>query len=197
MSENTSTTPNHANYQASTAKARETVEKTVKAGQAATEKAAKAAKETAEKAYTAGSQALAKAYDQAAGVTKDTIAKTFPQAAASFEALTGFQRANLEAFVAAGSTAMRAVEEFSQQMLAYNTKAMEDGFANTERLLACKNMPEALETHTQCTMAQMQAALAHSSKMADLALKLAGDVAEPVQTRMAQAAEMMGKPLAA
>ena len=46
MSENTSTTPNHANYQASTAKARETVEKTVKAGQAATEKAAKAAKET-------------------------------------------------------------------------------------------------------------------------------------------------------
>ena len=194
MSENTSTTPN---YQASTAKARETVEKTVKAGQAATEKAAKAAKETAEKAYSAGTQALAKAYDQAAGVAKDTIGKTFPHAAAPFEAFAGFQRANIEALVAAGSTAMRGVEEISQQVLAFNTKAMEDGFANTEKLLACKSMPEALETHTQCAMAQMQSALAHGSKLADLALKVVGDVAEPMQTRMAQAAEMMGKPLPA
>jgi phasin family protein len=194
MSESTNTTPN---YQASTAKARETVEKTVKAGQAATEKAAKAAKETAEKAYTAGTQALSKAYDQAAGVTKDTIVKTFPQAAASFEAFAGFQRANIEALVAAGSTAMRGVEEISQQVLAYNTKAMEDGFANTEKLLGCKSMPEALETQTQCAMAQMQSALAHGSKLADLTLKLAGEVAEPVQARVAQAAEMMGKPLTA
>lgn len=194
MTDSTNTNPN---YEASTAKARETVEKTVKAGQAATEKAAKAAKETAEKAFAVGTQTLAKAYEQAAGVAKDTIMKTFPQAAPPFEALTGFQRANLEAFVAAGATAMKGVEAISQQVLAYNTKAMEEGFANTEKLLACKSVPEALETQTQCAMAQMQSALAHGSKMADLALKLAGDVAEPMQTRVAQAAEMMGKPLAA
>ena len=194
MSENSSTSPN---YQASTAKARETVEKTVKAGQAATEKAAKAAKETAEKAFTVGTEAFTKAYDQAAGVAKETIFKAFPQAAAPFEAFAGFQRANIEAFVAAGSTVMKGVEAISQQVLAYNTKAMEEGFANTEKLLACKSVPEALETQTQCAMAQMQGALAHGSKMADLALKLAGDVTEPMQARMAQAAEMMGKPPAA
>lgn len=194
MSENTSTNPN---YQASTAKARESVEKTVKAGQAATEKAAKAAKETAEKAFTVGTEAFAKAYDQAASMAKDTMFKAFPQAAAPFEAFAGFQRANLEALVAAGATAMKGVEAISQQVLAFNTKAMEDGFANTEKLLACKTMPEALEMQTQSAMAQMQSAFAHSTKMADLALKLAGEMAEPMQARVAQAAEMMGKPLAA
>jgi phasin family protein len=192
MSESTS-----ANQQASSSKARETVEKTVKAGQAATEKAAKAAKETAEKAFSVGTQALTKAYEQAAVVAKDAISKTFPQAAAPFDAMAGFQRANLEAMVAAGSLAMKGVEALSQQVLAFNTKAMEDGLANTEKLLACKTMPEALETQTQCAMAQMQQALAHGSKMADLALKLAGDMAEPMQARVSQAAEMLGKPLAA
>jgi len=192
MSENTS-----ANYQASSAKARETAEKAVKAGQVATEKAAKTAKETAEKAFSAGTQAMTKAYEQAAGVAKDAISKTFPHAAAPFDAMAGFQRANLEAMVAAGSMAMKGVEALSQQMLAFNTKTMEDGIANTERLLACKSVPEALEAQTQCAMAQMQQALTHGSKMADLTLKLAGDLAEPLQARVSQAAKMLGKPLAA
>ncbi len=192
MSENTS-----ANYQASSAKARETAEKAVKAGQAATEKAAKTAKETAEKAFNVGTQAMTKAYEQAAGVAKDAINKTFPQAAAPFDAMAGFQRANLEAMVAAGSLAMKGVEALSQQVMAFNTKAMEDSLANTEKLLACKTVPEALEMQTQCAMVQMQQVLAHGSKMADLALKVAGDVAEPMQARVSQAAEMLGKPLAA
>lgn len=181
-------------YENAAAKTRETVEKTMKAGQAATEKAAKTGKETAEKAYMAGSQAMTNAYEQAAVATKEAIGKAFPQAAVPFDAVAGFQRANLEAMVAAGAVAMKGVEAMSQQVLAFNSKAMEDGMANAEKLLACKSVPEALEAQTQCAMAQMHDMLAHGGKLADLALKLAGDIAEPVQARFSQAAEKLGKP---
>ncbi|MGH7006479.1 MAG: phasin family protein, partial [Alphaproteobacteria bacterium] len=134
-----SESPNvNTSYETATGKVRESFEKTAKAGQSAAEKAVKAGKETAEKAFAAGSETMSKAYDQAFGVAKDAIHKTFPQAAAQFDELAAFQCANLEAMTAAGSIAMKGVEAISAQLVAFNTKVMEDGVANAQKLWACK-----------------------------------------------------------
>ena len=95
------------------AKAQETVEKTLKANQDAAAKAVKVGKETAEKALKASSEAVTKAYDQACSAAKETVQRTFPQAAARFEELAGVQRANLEAFFSAGTVAMKNAETMS------------------------------------------------------------------------------------
>ena len=200
-----SESPNvNASYENTAAKARDSAEKSMKAGQAAAERAVKTGQdavktgqENAGKAFAAGSEAMTKVYDQTYGVAKEAIQKTFPQAAAHFDEVAGFQRANLEAVVAAGSAAMKSVETISSQLLAFNTQALEEGVANAQKLMACKTVPEAMEFQTQCAMAQMQQMLAHSSKIADLALKMAGEFVAPMQERLGQAAEKLGKKPAA
>jgi phasin family protein len=179
------------------AKPQETVEKAFKANQAAAEKAVKAGKETAEKAMKAGSEAVTKAYDQAYSAAKETVQKTFPQAAARFEELAGLQRANLEALFSAGTVAMKNAETLSEEMLAFNKKAFEESVANAKKLMACKTMQEVVEVQTDLACAQIETTLAHAGKVTDLALKMAGEFVEPMQERFSLAVEKLGKPLAA
>jgi phasin family protein len=178
-------------------KTQETVEKTFKANQAAAEKAVKVGKETAEKAMKAGTDAVTKAYDQALSACQDTVQKAFPQAAGRFEELAGVQRANLEAAFTVGTKAMKNAETLSEEMLAFNKKAMEEGVANAKKLFECKTMQEVVEFQTDLARAQFEAMLAQGTKMTDLALKMAGEIAEPVQARIGETVEKLGKPLAA
>jgi len=179
------------------AKAQETVEKAIKANQAAAEKVVKAGKETAEKALKASSEAVTRAYDQAYSAAKETVEKTFPQAAARFEQLAGLQRANFEAVFSAGTVAMKNAETLSDELMAFNKKALEDGMANARKLLECKTMQEAVEMQTDLACAQIESTLAHASKVTDLALKMAGEFVEPIQDRFSQTVEKLGQPLAA
>jgi phasin family protein len=178
-------------------KAQETVEKTFKANQAAAEKAVKVGKETAEKAMRAGTEAVTKVYDQALSAAKETVQKTFPQAAARFEELAGLQRANLEAVFAAGTLAMKNAETLSEEVLAFNKKAMEEGVANAKKLFECKTVQEMVELQTDLACAQLESMLSQGTKMTDLALKMAGEIAEPMQSRIGETVEKLGKPLAA
>jgi phasin family protein len=178
-------------------KAQETVEKTLKANQDAAVKAMKVGKETAEKALKAGSDAMTKVYDQACSAAKETVQKTFPQAAARFEELTGLQRGNLEAFFSAGTVAMKNVETLSEEMLAFNKKAMEDGVANAKKFMDCKTMQDVVELQTNLARTQLEAMLAQSTKFTDLALKMTGEIVEPMQSRLGETVEKLGKPLAA
>jgi phasin family protein len=178
-------------------KAQETVEKTLKANQAAAEKAVKAGKETAEKAMRAGTEAVTKAYDQALSAAKETVQKTFPQAAQRFEELAGLQRANLEALFSAGTSVVKNAETFSEEVLAFNKKAMEDGVANAKKLFECKTMQDVVELQADLAHAQLETMLAQGTKMTDLALKMAGEIVEPMQARFGETLEKLGKPLAA
>jgi phasin family protein len=190
MSKTATATPNPA-------KAHETVEKTLKANQAAAEKVAKVGKETAEKALKAGSEVVTKAYEQAMFAAKETVQKTFPQAAARFEELAGLQRANLEALFAAGSTAMKGVETLSDEMLAFNKKAIEEVMANARKMLECKTVQELVEFQTGCACSQLEQIVAHGSKVTDLTLKMAGEIAAPIQDRLGKTVEKLSKPPAA
>jgi len=178
-------------------KAQETVEKTFKAQQAAAEKAVKVGKETAEKALKAGSEAMTKAYDQACSAAKETVQKTFPQAAARFEELAGLQRGNLEAAFNCGTMAMKNAEALSEEMLAFNKKAMEEGAASAKKLFECKTMQEVVELQADLARSQFESMLTQGSKMTDLALKMAGEFVAPLQDRFGQTVEKLGKPLAA
>jgi phasin family protein len=178
-------------------KAQETVEKTLKANQDAAAKAMKVGKETAEKAFKAGSEAVTKAYDNACSAAKETVQKTFPQAAARFDELTGLQRGNLEAFFSAGTVAMKNAETLSEEVVAFGKKAMEDSAANAKKFMECKTMQDVVELQTDLACAQLESMLAQGTKFTDLALKMAGEIVEPMQTRIGETVEKLGKPLAA
>jgi phasin family protein len=177
-------------------KAAETMEKGMKASQAAAEKAVKAGRETAEKAFRASSDAASKAYDQVLTAARDTVQKTFPQATARFDELAGFQRANMEALFSASSVAMKGVESACEEMLAFNRQTIEDGVANAKKLLECRTVQDLIETQAETTRLQIEHMLAHGTKVTDIALKMAGDIAAPLQDRFSQAAERFSRPTA-
>ncbi len=127
--------------------------------------------------------------------TQETVEKTFK--AGRIEELADVQRANLEAAFAAGTKAMKNVETLSAEMLAFNKKAMEEGVANAKKLFECKTVQEVVELQTDLACAQLEAMLEQGTKMTDLALRMAGEVAEPAQARFGETVEKLGKPLAA
>lgn len=174
-------------------KSPEIVEKALKADQAATEKALRAGSETAEKALKTGSAAMTQAYDHAFGAAKEQVQKAFPQAATQFEELASFQRANLEALFAISATAMKGAETLTEHLLAFNKKAMEHGMATSQKLLDCKTMQDVMALQADCACAQLEQAIDHGSKFTDIAMHVAGEIAEPLQQRLGQAAEKLGK----
>jgi phasin family protein len=177
-----------------TPKSPEIVEKALKANQTAAEKAVRAGKETAEKAFKAGSDATTRAYDQACSAAREHVQRSFPQAAGQFEEMATFQRANLEALFAAGATAMKGVETLSEEMLALGRKAMDDGMANSKKLLDCKTMQDVLALQTGLACTQMEELIARGGRFTDIAMQVAGEMIEPIQQCFGQAAEKAGKP---
>ncbi len=179
------------------AKIQESAERAFKASQATAEKAMKVGKETTASAFKSSTAVVSKAYDETVAATQEQVQKTFPQVADKFENIAGFQRDNLEALFAASAVAMKGAETLTEEVIAYNKKAMEDGMAGTKKLFDCRTMQDLIAVQSELARLNFEALIAHGTKLTDLTMKLASDVASPLQDRVAKTAEQIGKPLVA
>jgi len=175
----------------------EAVEKSVKSSKEAAHKAVKAGHETVEKAVKSGTDAFAKSYEQYLTAAKDQLAKLFPSAAKNFDELAAFNKGNFDAFVAAGTAAAKGFETLSQQVIAYNQKAVEASVATTKALLGCKTMQDVVEVQTDLTRKSFDEWLAEGTKLSELTVKVANEAAEPINSRLSEAVDRFMKPLAA
>lgn len=175
----------------------ETVEQAVKASQETVEKAVKVSKETAEKAYKGGTDAVTKGYDQAIATAREQVGKAFPQAADKFDDFATYNKANLDAALAAGAIFAKAIETFGQEVMTYNQKAVEDGVANAKKLLGCKTLQEVIEVETEFARANFDRLVTESTKISELVTKVANETAEPLQARLNDTVEKFAKPIAA
>jgi phasin family protein len=177
-------------------KRQETAGKPSSAGRDAAGTAA-AGMKSGERGLKAGIEAATKGYDQAAAASREQLQKIFPQAAGSFDAMTSFQRSNLEAFAAAGTIAAKGVEALSGELLDFNKKVVEDGAANAKRLFECKTMNELFAVQADLARAGFEQMIAQGNRFTDLAVKVANEIAAPLQERVGEAVGKLGKPLAA
>lgn len=181
----------------SSAKAQDAVEKSYKATLATADKAIKAGKETTASALKSTTAAVSQAYEETVAATQEQVQNTFPQVADKFENVAGFQRDNLEALFAAGAVVMKGAETLTEEVIAYNKKAMEDGMAGTKKLFDCRTMQDLIAVQSELARLNFEALIAHGTKLTDLTMKLATEVASPLQDRVAKTAEKIGRPLAA
>ena len=178
-------------------KRRETAEKSFRANPAPAERAAVPGRETGERAFKASIDAATKGYDRAAAASREQLHRVFPQAAGAFDAMSAFQKSNLEAFAAAGMIAAKGVEALSGELLAVNRKAVEDSVANAKRLFDCKTFNELVEVQTVLARANFERMIAQGTRITDLAVKVANEIAAPLQERVGEAAGKLGKPISA
>ena len=124
-------------------------------------------------------------------------AKTaFEKSAKIVEELADLTRGNVEAIVASSKVAAKGVETLSQDAADYGRKSFEDASAAFKRFAEVKSATDFFKLQGDYARNAFDAAVAESARMSETVLKLAGDVAEPLNSRYAVAAERV-KTLAA
>ncbi len=174
-----------------------TVEQAVKANKENVDKAVKVSKETAEKAYQAGAEAVTKSYDTAFSAAKDQVKQSFPQAADKFDEFASYQKANLDAFFAAGAIAAKGFEALSDQFIAFNQKTVEDTVANAKAILDCTTVQEFVEVQSGYARESFDRFVSEGTKLSETSVKVANEAAEPLQARATKTVETFAKPIAA
>ena len=112
------------------------------------------------------------------------------------EELADLTRGNVEALVASSKVAAKGVETLSQDAADYGRKSFEEASATFKRFAEVKSATDFFKLQGDYARSAFDAAVAESARLSETVLKLAGDVAEPINSRYAVAAERV-KTLAA
>jgi phasin family protein len=112
------------------------------------------------------------------------------------EELADLTRGNVEAFVASSKIAAKGVETLSQDAAEYSRKSFEEASAALKSFAEVKSPTDFFKLQGDFARSAFDAAVAESARVSEIVLKLAGDVAEPINSRYTVAAERV-KTLAA
>ena len=112
------------------------------------------------------------------------------------EELADLTRGNVEAFVVSSKIAAKGVEALSQDAAEYSRKSFEEASATLKGFAEVKSATDFFKLQGDFARAAFDNAVAESARVSETVLKLAGEVAEPINSRYSVAAERV-KTLAA
>jgi phasin family protein len=112
------------------------------------------------------------------------------------EELADLTRGNVEALVASSKIAAKGVETMSQDAAEYSRKSFEEASAVLKSFAEVKSATDFFKLQGDYARSAFDAAVAESARVSETVLKLAGEVAEPINSRYTVAAERV-KTLAA
>jgi phasin family protein len=142
----------------------------------------------------------AEASEKATTVLKDVTAR----AKAAFEKGTevtkeavAFNKANVEALVEAGKVAYSGAQTATKDAVELTRKNWDANVAHGKALTAVKTPTDFFKMQGDFARAQMDAAVAQTSKSTEFTLKLFGEIMQPIQNRYAVAADQIKARMAA
>ena len=112
------------------------------------------------------------------------------------EQMADLTRGNVEAMVASSKIAAKGVETMSQDAAEYSRKSFEEASAVLKSFAEVKSATDFFKLQGDFARSAFDAAVAESARVSETVLKLAGEVAEPLNSRYTVAAERV-KTLAA
>lgn len=115
-----------------------------------------------------------------AGVEKSTKA---------FEELNDIAKGNVEAFVESGKIASKGLESLGQEAAEYGRVSFEKASAAMKSFAAVKSPTEFFQLQSELLSGAFDAFAKESAKNSEAMLKLAGDVAQPISTRVSVVTE--------
>ena len=105
------------------------------------------------------------------------------------EEWTEVAKANVEAIVEAGKIAATGAKTLGQDMLASGREGIEQAQDAVKTLAEAKSPTEFFQIQSELARASFDRMVAESSKLTERMVKLAGEAAEPLQTRASLNAE--------
>jgi phasin family protein len=150
---------------------------------------------TTRKAAETG-QIAAEQFRAAFGDINERAKAATEKSAKIVEQLADLTRGNVEAIVASSKIAAKGVETMSQDAAEYSRKSFEEASAVLKSFAEVKSATDFFKLQGDFARSAFDAAVAESARVSETVLKLAGEVAEPINSRYTIAAERV-KTLAA
>ncbi|MCW6536209.1 MULTISPECIES: phasin family protein [Sphingomonas] len=107
----------------------------------------------------------------------------------AFEDANAFHKGNLEAIVESSKIAVKGVEKMGQDAAAYAKTSYEKATETFKAMSTVKSPTELFKLQSDYARASFDAFVAEASRSTEAALKLAGEIAQPISNRVALAAE--------
>ena len=98
-------------------------------------------------------------------------------------------KGNVEALVASSKLAVKGVETLGQEAADYSRRSFEEASAALKSFAEVKSATDFFKLQNDFVRSAFDSWVAESSKTSEAVLKLAGEVAEPITSRYAVAAE--------
>jgi phasin family protein len=141
--------------------------------------------ETVKKAATEATTQAQAVFADMNDRTKAAVAKSQKIA----EELADFQKGNLEAIVASAKVAAKGFETMGQDAAELGRKNFESAQAALKSFAAAKSPTDFFKLQSDYAKSAFESLVAQTSKNTEASLKLAGDVFQPLSSRIAVAAE--------
>jgi len=141
-----------------------------------------ASKEQVEKAIAASTEALEKALS----MSKDR-----------FEDAAKMGKDQVEACVTAGSVATKGFETINAEVMAFTKTQIEDQISAAKAMMGAKTLQELIELQNGFAKSAFEAYTAHTTKLSEVATKVAQDAFAPINAQVQASVEKLVKPIAA
>ena len=171
---------------ASTAKAAPIVSQESATVEPAAEPAVRSAKETSmDETIQSSTDTTKTMFAEASERAKAQMEK----GAKAFEDMNAFGKGNVEAIVESSKIAARGFEQMGQDAASYMKSSYESATGMFRSMAAIKSPTELFQLQSDFARSSFDAFVAHSSRSTEAALKLAGEIAQPISNRVALAVE--------
>lgn len=148
-----------------------------------------ASKDQVEKAIAASTEALEKAFSMSKE-RFDAVAKGVDDAAK-------LSKDQVEAYVTAGNVASKGLETINAEVMAFTKTQVEDQISAAKAMMSAKTLQELIELQNGYAKSAFEAYTAHTTKLSEVATKVAQDAFAPINAQVQATVEKMVKPIAA
>jgi phasin family protein len=116
---------------------------------------------------------------------------TMEKGARALEDVTAFNKGNIEALVESSKIAAKGMEQMGQHAALYAKSSFEQATSAFKMMTTVKSPTELFKMQSDFARTSFDAFVAEASRSTEAALKLAGEIAQPISNRVALAAEKM------
>lgn len=135
---------------------------------------------------------------------EDTVAATQAQVQESstqifkaYDQLSQLGQGNLEAVVAANQALAKGAEEISKEIFGIAQASFENAASAAKAFMGAKTLQDVIELNNTVAKNALDAFLANSAKLSEMAFKVTSEAAQPLKARVDAAIEKLARPVAA
>lgn len=138
-------------------------------------------------------KASTEAAEKLMAASKERLEKTVK----GYDEVSTFNKQTVEAMVSAGTVTAKGLESLNAEVMAFAKSQMEGTIAASKAIMTAKTLQEFIDLQSGYAKTAFDGYVAQSTKLGEMASKLAKDAFAPINVQVQVAVEKFSKPLAA